>query len=477
MTLSALRRLDADPLRRYAEGLPGYGGMSPPQRAFHAAINEASKRASISANGIGKSYMGAAETWWLLLGRHPFKRGAQTPARSGWVLAPVIEDSWANISRVLHELQPPDVLDPSCHYREGLGYTYGSRHMLRVRADVGGGHLVGKGCVAPPLRLESQKIDFLWVDEPPTAEHLSAARARVTRTGGPTYLTLTPINRPVGWLRTRLEGDADEGVEAEAGWWMQRVGLSHESAPHLTPALIQSMIDAYEEFERPQRVNAEWEGYTVGRRFAHFTEALIVDDHQIPSYDLDKGDVLRHSWDHGEGDTNQLGYLSLIKGAHTRSPTIYILGESCPRGAGSTPDDIVSEALREMKAWGFSPFNISAAYGDANSAGLLGSGARFNSFIERAFADALGLQEPPFRIQIPAKRPGSVSAGESAMNAFMKGRRIFVHRSCRRLIHSLRHYTLKQEKDLKNAIDAARYGILDLLLSWKAPTHRPIRRG
>lgn len=458
-----------DPLLQYEVEIAGYGGMSVAQAAFH--LSPSRKRASISANGIGKTYKGSAEAWWQLLGRHPYR--ATEPGGTGWVLMPDLRQGWQNISRAMRELEPPGVLDPACSWVPGVGYMYRSRKMIRIADELGGGMLVGKGCKQGLLALEGDRIQWLWVDEPPTQQHWSACRSRVDRTGGPIWLTCTPIGRPVEWLRDMIEGDPDENTEPEPGWWVKHFPLSEENAPHLDAQTIEQMIQGCLPWERGQRIEADWEGYTTGRRFPAFTDAQVIDDEDVERLDWSE---LRLGMDHGEGATNQLGYLTAICGTG-RHARFYVLAEMCPPGAGSSPREVALSIIAGLGEWGLTLAFVTKAYGDANSAGLLGGGGKFNTFVERALADLLQTPETPLHIQIPAKRAGSVDAGEAAMHALMTEGRWFVHKSCRRLIHSYRHYTMKREQDLKNAVDAVRYSVMDELLRWGAlPTRTPIRR-
>ncbi|MEL6341537.1 MAG: terminase family protein [Myxococcota bacterium] len=469
---TAIDALTRDPLRLYAEEPPGWGGMSVAQEAFHTSTDR--KRIFRAANGLGKSYAGAAEAWWHLLNAHPHRQTRRTTG-TGWVLCQDLTAGWPNISRVLQELEPPDVLDPRCKYVDGVGYTFHSRKIVKIKDELGGGKLVGKGCKQDLMSLEGERIDWFWCDEPPKIGHFNACRSRVNRTLGPVWITLTPINRPVEWLQLLVEGLEDQGFPArEPDWWGAHKpwALTKENAPHLSDEKLEVMATEVEEHERPQRIGAEWEGYTTGRRFPHFHEGLIVDDEDLP----EKGFELRLSMDHGEGDANQLIYLHLLTG-NRRSRRYWTFFEGCPEKAGATPDDIVDIILNGLDEYGLSPYHIKRAFGDANSAGLLGGGAKYNAFIERALADRLGLSACPFEIELPAKRAGSVAAGESGMNTAMREGRWFVHQSCRRLIRAGRHYTLKRESDLKNAVDGARYGILDELLSWQEAAGQPIVRG
>lgn len=464
---TAARTAGRNPLRVYWEEVAGFGGHSPPQEAFHRAQER--KRASVSANGIGKSVKGGAEAWAHLLGEHPY-RSVPGKGSEGWVLLPSLKQGWKSVSKALRFLEPPDTLHPACRYDPEAGYTYKSKKILKIREELGGAFLVAKGGTQDLMEMEGDKIDWLWVDEPPKRSHWTGCRSRVDRTMGPMWCTFTPIGRPVGWLKTLLEGDEEAEIEAEPGWWVKHFGLNTANAPHLSPEKIQALIDGCDPWEIPQRIHAHWDGITGARRFQNFTQFNLLTPDLYPS----SVDLVRIGMDHGEGITNQIGYVGGIVG--TRRPVYYVFREFCPEDKGSTPDDVARAALATLRALDVHPSEVDRCFGDINSAGLLGGGRKYNRFIEQAFADELGVPECPFPVDVPGKKAGSVGMGESAMNTAMKQGRFFVDPSCTRLITAFKHYTGK-ERDLKNAVDGARYAFLDRLLSWGNAVPADLRIG
>ena len=90
--------LSTEPLVRYSFGRPGSGGMSPPQSDFHNS--QSRKRAFVAANKLGKSYAGAAEAWFHLLGRHPL-REVPAPGSEGWLLAPDLKTGWKTACKAM----------------------------------------------------------------------------------------------------------------------------------------------------------------------------------------------------------------------------------------------------------------------------------------------------------------------------------------------------------------------------------------
>jgi hypothetical protein len=448
-SLAALVNHPRNPLRRYVQQPAGrWGGMSAPQREFHTS--QARKRASISANGIGKTYKGAAEAWWHMLGAHPHRDVPEL--RRGWVLCPDLKKGWFNISRVMRELEPPDVLDPACKFVEGIGYLYRSRKIIAVK---GGGMMVGNGCKQDVMALEGDQIGWLWVDEPPTPHHWAAARARVDRTAGPIWLTATPINRPVEWLRAVLEGDPDKGTAPEPGWWVKHYPLNARNAPHKTSDEIQRMIDGYLPFERPQRIKAEWDGYAEGRWIPAFREHLHCFNNSDPTIPAQMD--FYGGWDHGEKPGAEAAYLLGYDGFRA-----WVLGEySSPPGSG--PEQHAEGFEKLLEEWDLGLTDVRSCWGDVNSAGWMMPGHSVNQVLEAAFAKRVRMVQPPFRM-FPARKHGQGSIKNRArlINNTILSDRLRVHESCRQLRKSLM-YWMGGNDDLKHPIDGLGYVLQEII--------------
>lgn len=441
---------EANPLFRYFNGQPGQGGMSPGQERFHAKRSQ--YRALRAANQCGKTVAGAAEAWAHSLGCHPFRPTMPVPTE-GWIVMPDLDNDWPKISAALRLLEPPGVLAAGCRYDPATGYTYRSKRMVML---ANGSQMVPKSGTQQILALAGRSIDWLWIDEPPKKSHWGEAIARVSVKEAPVWLTFTPIGRPLGWLRTLMEGDDETETPPNPAWANAQVviELSYANAPHRTRASIDTQIANCDPWEVGQRIRGEWDGLTPGRKFANFTEACILDPDDLP----EEYDELRLGIDHGEGAGKQVAYLEGV-----RFQKYYLIGEYVGK-AHSTPHEDGEGIYTMLRSCGASVFDIARAFGDINSAGKLGAGGKMNEFLERAITAAAKLSKPPFAIERPAKGAGSVAAGEKAMGHAMKEGRWFVSSKCTAFIHSAKHYT-GREKDLKDPIDGARYGVADLLLA------------
>lgn len=448
--VAAVTAYHRDKLAVYFNGPAGRGGAAPFQRRFHAA--ETRKRASLAANKMGKTFMGAAEAWCFLLDRHPY-RETLGPKTLGWVLCQDHTTGWPEISDNLRHFEPAGMLDPACTYVDGRGYLTRGAKALTLKT---GARLECKSCKQELQALEGPRVHWGWVNEPPTEAHFNALRARMSMDMGPLWVTLTPVNRPVEWMRDKIEGNPDTGDTAhEEDWWVEHTALSYDEAPHRSRASIDAQMAECDPWEYNQRILAQWEGVATGRRLAAFSESLIITDDEIP----EEVDELRLGFDWGEGDGKTKAYLVALAARR-----VYLLREySSTAEGGWRPRDHARGILDMLSSVNVTVHHVAQASGDTNSAGLVGAGTRYNRLIEDALAAELRLSRCPVPIRPAIKRKGAPKASISAMNSMMREGQWFVHESCLGFIRSARYFTGK-EKDLKDALDAARYPVMDVLL-------------
>lgn len=424
--------------------------MSPPQRSLH--ISQARLRAAIWPTQVGKTRFGAAEAWWHLTGSHPYRGAMQVP-NTGWCLAADLRSGWPSICAKLREIEPPGVLADGCTYDQATGYTYRQQKLVKL---ANGSMMLGKGSDQAVVALSSGTIDWAWVDEPPKEAHYRELRRRLSATGGPVWLTLTPIGRPCGWLRKAIEGDPDDPENTapeEPGWHVTHSELDTGTAPHRSLASIEDQKAATSRFEYRQTVLGLWDGFEVGRWIAGFTEAHIFDDEGGPAGEVQ---AIGLGMDHGERPGAQAAYLTAYDGFR-----LWVLGEYAS-GEGSGPPQHVEGVVQLLHRWGLTPHDVTDARGDTNSAGWLGPGVTVNQLMEDAFATRVRMALPPFRIQAARKLRGGVrTRADTLHNAFLSDR-LRVHQSCRALIHSLR-YWMGLNDDLKHPVDALGYIAMDYL--------------
>ena len=439
--IAATQRID--PLTRYAEEWAGFGGMSPPQQRFHHSLNR--KRLLLAANQIGKTRAGAAEAWWHALGTHPYRVTPPTP-NEGWVLASDLKNGWPKLSQKLREIEPPGALADGCTFDEARGYYYKG---IRAIGLSNGSMIIGKGSDQAVTALASGTVDWLWFDEPPKRSHWGEFNKRGGVRGAPIWGTLTPIGRPCEWLRNVVEGDPQQGTGPEdPGWVVFKAILSHENAPHLAAERVREMIAETPTWERGQRIMAEWEGYTIGRRVPGFTDANIIDDEFLEAIRFEE---LGLGVDWGEVPGNTVWYLTGWDGS-----AVYFLGEYSPHDRMTEAEEVRAVRQELLAPWGTDYDHITVGRADSNSAGRRGIAATANQLINRAMAHEMGRPRAPFDFQPPYKGRGSVKARARIISSACVEGRLYVHQDCSRLIHSYRHW-MGENNDLKHPFDAAGY--------------------
>lgn len=462
MSFQAAQRLASDfhsnPLARFLMHRPGdRGGAAPFQREMYQGQHL--KSATIACNGIGKTYGGAGRAWRCLMGRDPNIKpgGVNGTGILGWVLCSDLTEGWPTVSAALHALAPPGAIDPACTYDEVTGYQYKQKKALKLSEAWGGSLLVGKGCENNPLSLEGRNIDFAWVDEPPKRAHFNGLRARLRRIDGPPgpiWVTMTPIGRPCAWLRYLIEGDPDDPLHAEPiepDWHVEHIPLEPHHAPHRTQESIDAQITTTDPMERAQRILAEWEGVAQGRVLVGFSESTLCHDEDIDA--LDGIQSIDLSWDHGTRQGAEVCYLLLWDGW-----AVWVADEYVSPPGPLLPIDHARTVTRALKGWGLHPHHITRSVGDNNSAGFLGPGRLVNDELMQAFCQLTGMQRPPFTIETPNKRPGSVAHRRRLMNNAMLSGRFYINADrCPSLIKTCRYWE-GQDNDLKHVFDAVMYG-------------------
>lgn len=441
-------------------------GMAP----FHRSRSK--RRLVRCGNQVGKTYACAWEAWSHLTGADPTR---QIVPSDGMAMIADLDNAYPLVSEKLRQTAPMHLLDPATRYVEGRGwYTHGSRYIL-TRA---GRRMIFRGGEGSPMSAESATVGWLWMDEPPKEDRFGGAVSRVAVAEGPVWMGFTPVARPTAWLRRRVEGDPDTGELPRETWEQTRVHLTEADCTTISGRVIRSQasIDrqtaSYSPWELAQRVHGEWEGIAIDRKLVGFSERCVVTMEDAPrDFDPGEGDSLRFGLDHGQLTGKQVCTLELWQ-----RKKVWMLAE-CVFPANTGPRDVALAMLAMLDYVGLTIHDVGRIVGDANSAGLMGGGAKYNEFIERELCAALKTSALPCEFSVPDKRRGSVDAGETAMSSAMRDGRFFVvdghgmtwregklrGSGCGPFIRAARAYTGKEE-DLKNNIDAARYGVSDLLL-------------
>ena len=431
--------------------------------AFHESDHK--RRLIRAPNRTSKTRSGAIEAWAHVTGEHPCNPTFDREPSDGWILVADLQNAYSVICDELHETEPGHLLDAKCNYIKGKGYYSNGKRLIRLTNGCTIEFRSGRGEVTA---LAAANIGWLWIDEPPMEGHFSEAMARVVVQDGPVWATLTPVGRPVGYLRLHIEVDPERNILRREEWEQHVYVLTVEACTTVdgiqvrSPEGIESQRAGCLPGQEGQRLRGEWEGVSDGRAIPAFLPDLHILSAEQCAADLANiaNPEVRLSWDHGEGTGNQICYLTIRVG-----DSAWVLDEEIAP-TNSTPVQIAQTAVDMLARWGIKPGRVGRAFGDVNSAGLIGGGRKYNDFLEDAFKVVLHQGRAPFRIDNPPKGPGSVANGEAGMNTALNEGRYHVCVRCKALIKSLTHYqrgnNTPANKFLKNALDAARYGMQDV---------------
>ena len=429
---SALSAVSANPLARY-QPRPG-------QERFHRS--QAQTRCLRGPNQIvGKSFAGCSEALWWLTHSHPYREIPDRPVAGR--LVPYSDDSSKEIEGKLFELLPKGLLHPECRYHPDRGFRVGNRRILRLKTGDSMG-IVSQS--AGTLAAAGATLDFVWLDEPPEQTTFAEAQSRVLVRRGCLWLTLTPVGRPVGWLRDACESGLIEDIHVPPT--PENTGMSQEELDEIEQMILPT--------ERNQRFNGGWEGVSLDRYYSAWSDEMI--SKTLPDCELQLGIGI----DHGEGHGRQTALLTGFDTRDPSNPRVWFLDEYTSQGHSGIEED-ANGILDMLGRWDLGPEAVDIARGDTNSAGKSEAGYRVNQLLEQKIAVLSGLppDAPPFRIKAARKGPGSVAYTARLLHSAMVKGSLTVHPNCAALISGLRHWRgpggNAQNKELSHILDAARY--------------------
>lgn len=368
------------------------------------------------------------------------------------------------VGGALADVLPPRMISPGCSYLDVRGWKD------NLIALVNGATIEIRSSDQHPDAHAGAALDGVWIDEPPPWRILDENTSRLSDYEGWLLLTMTPVNRPVQYIKKTVEAGVASGV------WQELVfSFNRENAPQFSDEQIAARILECEANPATydQRINGAWAGVTVDRFFTGYDPTRHREK-------LDARARLVSRWligiDHGTGAARQIAYLigvQTVKGS-PRVARAHVFRELANTGnmtADQIAAGIVGMANGVALAGGLDPRALWAnttIYGDTNAEGL-GHVGKFNDRIAEGLK-ARGFAAP---IRPPDKRPGTVSDGETLINALALAGGLSIDPGCALLDDALSHY--RQTEALKDPVDALRYGLYAALCADLPP--RQIQRG
>lgn len=409
-------------------------------------------------NQVGKTEALCADVVDLMLGTarwQPDRAERHPPSTSKdkriecWVVCVSFKQSLI-VQRKLYAMLPPGVLAKGSKYTHKRGFTGQSFELTN-----------GSLCTIVSISqdrqtLASASLDALYVDEIPTEDAWSELVARVRHKSGQIRIYFTPIGRPVGWIRKKVE--AGEIVEFPTGLTLEAVWPEGALRPFQTQAQIDQFVKDVRPWERAQRVEGAWEGATLDR----WCQDFRPDDHVKKKDPAGMGWRVAVGVDYGLRPGKVSIHLVAARNGHTVSPEVCYWDE---RRAGPdetwTMVDITAQILDMLQKNGLAYDDIDEWVGDRSAEGR--SGKQSNQDLRAHLAAALGrLWSQVKHVDIPRKWAGSVAYGVGVMNSLFARDAAWVHPRCEGLVGFLSHFNGDKRDPVKDPGDSARYALLHL---------------
>jgi phage terminase large subunit-like protein len=284
----------AERQRRQIENRLAYYKPYPKQAEFHAAGLKFRERLLMAANQVGKTWAGGSEAAMHATGQYPadWKGARFDRATVGWacgVTSEVVRDS---VQRILVGRQdargtgaiPKDALI-ECVPARGIADAIDT---IKVQHVSGETSLIGlKSYSSGREKFQAETLDWVWYDEEPPADIYTEGLTRTNTTGGPVWMTFTPLLGVSEVVRRFiLEKSPDRHVTS----------MTIDDAEHLTPELRAKIVASYPAHE----VEARTKGIPVlgsGRIFPVPEESIACEHRTFPTHFPRLG-AMDFGWDH-----------------------------------------------------------------------------------------------------------------------------------------------------------------------------------
>lgn len=404
-------------------------------------------------NQLGKTEVQAVATLERMLGPDyayhvPADLCTGGPEWQGWLVCTSWKQSLVVMSKVW-DMLPKDQLHPGSAYTRRRGFT-GQSFQTR-----NGAMLTFVTTKQDDDELASATLNWIGIDEPPPESKWGELSARVRHHGAQIGLTYTPINRPVGWVRKKVE--AGEIVDFHAPLTLANCWPIGADRPFETQERLDQFAADVPAWQHAQRIGGDWEGPTVDRWIPDYDESLHMRIETPPA-----GASIAVGIDYGIAPGKMAAVLVVVLGGYTSSPQVWFLDEEvAPPDTAWDLETLAKriKAMLERNGWDWRA--VDSWIGDRSAETRDRSVRMENRKTHAALATIYGVSYSNFpKIDQPKKGENSVVMGCTAINSLFKRNRAAVHPRCVRFRAFLSHFNGDPRDKVKDAGDAGRYGLM-----------------
>ncbi len=410
------------------------------QKEFHAKGMEHRERLLMAGNKLGKTYAAGFEAAFHLTGLYPewWEGRRFTKQNRGWAGSVTSELTRDGMQRIL--LGPTGRWGSGCIPKEliieikrarGVPDAVESILVKHVNGDVS--QVIFKAYSDGREAWQAEDLEWVWFDEEPPYDIYIEGITRTNNTGGPVYMTFTPL---LGMsnvvLRFLKEEHRDRSV----------TNMTIDDVEHYTERQKQTILDSYPEHEREARAMGtpmlgEGRIFPVAESVIREHPLAVIPTHWKQIIGMDFG------WDHPTAAV-RLAYDEDADCVHV---------VNCYRQSKQTPL-VHAAAVRPWGQW------IPVAWPHDALQHDKGSGEQ----LSQLYKDQ-GLKMLPERAQFPDNRGNGVEAGIADILERMQTGRFKVDTNLADWLEEFRMYHRKEGKVVKMHDDilcATRYAMMCL---------------
>jgi phage terminase large subunit-like protein len=368
---------------------------------------------------MGKTTVGCADLLYCVTGSHPYRK-VRPPPVHWWVISSS-ERSSGVLQKKLWDLTPKAQVEDGSFFDEGKGAFHGKYPTLRLR---NGSEINFLWTGSRTLNLAGASLDGVWFDEPPSKQRaFTELERRLTRTGGELFMTFTPVNAPVDYIREFCKkgkiADLHFGLKPEhlipVG---RRFPIRTGDGTPMDAAWIAEQRSLVADWEAPVVLDGEWEFRTSGSVFTRWDPREHVGIKDLPDYPL----KLVLGVDYGDEKFREIAVFVAVDDTQVDSggyPVIRVLGEYASKGTSTTRED-ARAILAMLRRKGIRWSSLDYVHGDKRYTGRKDSDTeKTNEALYQAICAELGVEDIEPQVDSAKKGKGAGAGSRQAGTRFI----------------------------------------------------------